>query len=119
MGSQGNGLDWATEPIAIIGMSCKFGGDATSPEKLWEMVSKGGSAWSEIPSSRFNWKGSYHPDSERRGTVCEPDDDPSLDEDSSYLLTTCRPTSLEAILWKKISAFSMPPSSTTQQKLPL
>ncbi|ROV97081.1 hypothetical protein VMCG_07540 [Cytospora schulzeri] len=69
MGSQNNGLDWATEPIAIIGMSCKFGGDATSPAKLWEMLSKGGSAWSEIPSSRFNWKGSYHPGSERRGTT--------------------------------------------------
>ncbi|KUI53493.1 Lovastatin diketide synthase LovF [Cytospora mali] len=69
MGSQSNGVDWANEPIAIIGMSCKFGSDATSPEKLWEMVSKGGSAWSEIPSSRFNWKGSYHPDSERRGTT--------------------------------------------------
>jgi acyl transferase domain-containing protein len=71
MGSQSNGLDWVTEPIAIIGMSCKFGGDATNAEKLWDMVSKGESAWSEIPSSRFNWKGSYHPESERRGTVCE------------------------------------------------
>ncbi|KAK3681631.1 hypothetical protein B0T22DRAFT_299554 [Podospora appendiculata] len=60
--------DWATEPIAIIGLSCKFAGDASNPAKLWDMLAEGRNAWSEIPSTRFNPKGVYHPDSERLST---------------------------------------------------
>ncbi|MCJ1383523.1 hypothetical protein MMC17_006637 [Xylographa soralifera] len=60
---------WASEPIAIVGMSCKFPGDATNPEKLWEMLAEGRSAWSEVPSSRFNSKGIYHPNSQKLSTT--------------------------------------------------
>ncbi|KAK7977184.1 hypothetical protein PG988_004674 [Apiospora saccharicola] len=67
MGS--HGIDWATEPIAIIGMSCKFAGSASSPEKLWAMLSEGKNAWSEIPSSRFNTKGTHHPNHEKISTT--------------------------------------------------
>jgi Beta-ketoacyl synthase, N-terminal domain len=56
-------------PIAIIGMSCKLPGDATSPEKLWELCAQGRDAWSEIPESRFNQKAFYHPEYERVGMV--------------------------------------------------
>jgi len=56
-------------PIAIIGMSCKFAGDATDPEKLWKLCAEGRSAWSEIPLSKFNLKGVYHPNGERVDTV--------------------------------------------------
>jgi len=68
MGSTSN--YWASEPIAIIGLSCKFAGDATSPEKLWRLLAEGRSAWTEIPSSRFNSKGAYHPNHEKLSTVC-------------------------------------------------
>lgn len=67
MGSLNNA--WATEPIAIIGLSCKFAGDASTPEKLWEMLAEGRDAWSEIPTSRFNVKGTYHPNNEKLSTV--------------------------------------------------
>ena len=56
-------------PIAIIGMSCRFGGDITNPEKLWEFVAKGQSAWSKIPASRFNVDGIYHPNGQKPDTV--------------------------------------------------
>lgn len=56
-------------PIAIIGIGCRFAGDATSPSKLWEMLENGRSAWSEIPSSRFNIDGWYHPNFENISTV--------------------------------------------------
>lgn len=59
----------ATKPIAIIGMSCRFPGDATSPEKLWKLVSEGRSAWSEIPKERFNQDAFYHPQDSNLGTV--------------------------------------------------
>jgi acyl transferase domain-containing protein len=67
MGSISN--EWASEPIAIIGLSCKFAGDASCPEKLWEMLAEGRNGWSEIPSSRFNVKGAYHPNHEKISTV--------------------------------------------------
>ncbi|KAL7906095.1 putative polyketide synthase [Trichoderma velutinum] len=58
----------ASEPIAIIGMSCKFSGGATDPEKLWDLLASGRTGWSEIPEERFNLKGVYHPNNERIST---------------------------------------------------
>lgn len=59
-------------PIAIIGMSCKLPGDASNPEKLWQLCAQGRDAWSEIPQSRFNKRAFYHPDNEKMGMVCLP-----------------------------------------------
>lgn len=56
-------------PIAIIGVSTRFPGGADSPEALWKMISKGKSAWSEIPADRFALDAFYHPDPDRNGTV--------------------------------------------------
>jgi len=56
-------------PIAIVGMSCKFPGDVSSPESLWQLVADARSAWSPIPEDRFNQKSLYHPLNERLGTV--------------------------------------------------
>ena len=58
-----------TMPIAIIGMSCRFPGDATDPEKLWDFVVNARSAWSEIPETRFNQEAWYHPSKDNPGTV--------------------------------------------------
>lgn len=52
-------------PIAIIGMSCRFAGDVNSPDKLWDLLAEGRSAWSEIPEDRFNIKGFHHPNFEK------------------------------------------------------
>lgn len=60
---------WASEPIAIIGLSCKFAGSASSPEKLWAMLAEGRNAWSEIPTSRFNVKGTHNPNYEKINTA--------------------------------------------------
>ncbi|KAM5469274.1 Type I Iterative PKS [Microsporum audouinii] len=57
-----------SEPIAIIGLSCRFSGDATSPAKLWALLEEGRSTWSEIPLLRFNPKGTYHPNGEKLST---------------------------------------------------
>lgn len=43
-----------SEPIAIIGMSCRFPGGASEPARLWDVLSSGQSAWSEVPKDRFN-----------------------------------------------------------------
>ena len=58
-----------TMPIAIVGMSCRFPGDATSPERLWKLCAESRSAWSQVPSERFNQEAFYHPQAEKLGTV--------------------------------------------------
>jgi Beta-ketoacyl synthase, N-terminal domain len=56
-------------PIAIVGMGCRFPQDATSPERLYDMILRKQSARSDIPSDRFNVDAFYHPDSDRNGMV--------------------------------------------------
>jgi acyl transferase domain-containing protein len=56
-------------PIAVVGMGCRFPGGSTSPEKFWDLLSKGRSAWSKVPAKRFNQEAFYHPATETPGAV--------------------------------------------------
>jgi acyl transferase domain-containing protein len=58
-----------TMPIAIIGMSCKFPGDVTTPEKLWQVCANGRNTWSQTKESRFNLDRFYHPQGDKIGSV--------------------------------------------------
>ncbi|KAI1211797.1 ketoacyl-synt-domain-containing protein [Annulohypoxylon truncatum] len=59
----------AMEPIAVVGLGCRFPGSATSPVALWDMLREGQSAWSEIPKERMNIASYFHPSGNRQGTV--------------------------------------------------
>ncbi|HZM78681.1 MAG TPA: type I polyketide synthase [Candidatus Limnocylindrales bacterium] len=43
------------EPIAVIGLGCRFPGEIRGPEALWEFLSEGRSAVGEVPEGRWAW----------------------------------------------------------------
>jgi acyl transferase domain-containing protein len=49
------------EPIAIIGMSCRFPG-ADNPEAFWQLLRDGVDAITEIPSNRWDIRQFYDQD---------------------------------------------------------
>ncbi len=44
---------WVDEPIAVIGMGCRFPGDIYGPEAFWQFLCEGRSAVGEVPSDRW------------------------------------------------------------------
>jgi acyl transferase domain-containing protein len=57
------------EPIAIVGAACRFAGEATSLDSLWDMVSKAKTGYCPVPSDRWDSKTWHHPDPDRKGAI--------------------------------------------------
>ncbi|CAI7632521.1 unnamed protein product [Penicillium glandicola] len=57
-----------SEPIAVVGLSCRLSGTASSQSGLWEMLAKGRSGWSATSTKRFPMGSFCHPKSELSGS---------------------------------------------------
>ena len=62
-------LNVTKEPIAIIGMGCRFPGGANDPEAYWQLLKDGVDTVTEIPSTRWDVERYYDSDPEAPGTM--------------------------------------------------
>ena len=57
----------AREPIAVVGMACRFPGGADDPEQFWQLLCEGRDAIRRVPAERWDADLHYDPDRNAAG----------------------------------------------------
>ena len=60
---------WRQEPIAVIGIGCRFPGGADGPDGFWRLLSDGVDAITEVPPDRWDLARYYDPDPDAPGKM--------------------------------------------------
>ncbi len=58
----------ASEPVAIVGLGCRFPG-AADPDAFWALLESGGDAISDVPAGRWDTSAYFDPDPEAEGKM--------------------------------------------------
>ncbi|MBL0385639.1 acyltransferase domain-containing protein [Tumebacillus sp. ITR2] len=56
------------EPIAIVGIGCRFPGGVRDPESFWNLLREGVDAVTEVPADRWDTQRFYHPNHKKPDT---------------------------------------------------
>ncbi|MDO1449031.1 SDR family NAD(P)-dependent oxidoreductase [Rhodocytophaga aerolata] len=59
----------AKEPIAIIGIGCRFPGNTNSPEEFWNGLKNGMDAITDVPADRWRLDAFYDPNASKAGKI--------------------------------------------------
>src|SRR6201991_3284596 len=59
-----------TEPIAVVGMACRFPGGVDNPDEYWELLKQGRSGIVRVPPERWDADQYYTDDHTVPGTIC-------------------------------------------------
>jgi phthiocerol/phenolphthiocerol synthesis type-I polyketide synthase A len=76
-----------TEPIAVIGMGCRFPGRADDPAQFWRLLQDGVDGIVRVPEGRWDADAFYSDDHSIPGTICSPE---------GGFLTSWRPDEFDA-----------------------
>ena len=57
------------EPVAIVGMSCRFPGDSNDPERFWALLQRGGDAIDRVPADRWSADAWFDADPDAPGKI--------------------------------------------------
>ncbi|WP_172667238.1 type I polyketide synthase, partial [Mycobacterium tuberculosis] len=60
----------SSEPIAVIGMGCRFPGGVNNPEQFWDLLCAGRSGIVRVPAQRWDADAYYCDDHTVPGTIC-------------------------------------------------
>ena len=52
----------STEPIAVVGMGCRFPGGVNNPDQYWDLLTQGRSGIVGVPAQRWDAEAFYDPD---------------------------------------------------------
>ncbi len=58
-----------SDPIAIVGMGCRFPGGIDGPDAFWRLLAAGSDAISEVPQQRWDVASRYDPDPAAPGKI--------------------------------------------------
>ncbi len=62
-------VQFSDDPIAIVGMACRFPGGASDTEGFWKLMRQGVDAVTEVPPNRWNLQDYYDPNPDAPGKM--------------------------------------------------
>lgn len=59
----------SSEPVAIVGIGCRFPGGANTPQRFWDLLLRGVDTIREVPPDRFDIEALYSPEPKAPGRL--------------------------------------------------